>query len=240
MRTRTRIATAIATGAVATALIASPALARAQDGGVGPDQVRSTQQSTQQIGTCDGTGVGSGPRAGQNGQGNGGQGRGAGMGTGAGLGTGVRADLTDVASGTLTDAQKSVVAALAEEEKLAHDLYVAFADQYSTRAFTRIANAETQHLAELRTILDRYSIADPTVGLAEGTFATAATQDLYNKLLADGSAGVDAAYAAARTVESTDITTLQSSVVGVTAPDVLQVYANLLAGSQRHLVTFGG
>jgi hypothetical protein len=234
MRTRTRIATAIATGAVATALIASPALARAQDGGIGPDQVRSTQQSTQQIGTCDGTGVGPGPRAGQNGQGNGGQGRGAGM------GTGVRADLTDVASGTLTDTQKSAVAALAEEEKLAHDLYVAFADQYSTRAFTRIANAETQHLAELRTILERYSIADPTAGLAAGTFATAATQDLYNKLLADGSAGVDAAYAAARTVESTDITTLQSSVVGVTAPDVLQVYANLLAGSQRHLVAFGG
>jgi hypothetical protein len=234
MRTRTRIATAIATGAVATALIASPALARAQDGGIGPDQVRSTQQSTQQIGTCDGTGVGPGPRAGQNGQGNGGQGRGAGM------GTGVRADLTDVASGTLTDTQKSAVAALAAEEKLAHDLYVAFADQYSTRAFTRIANAETQHLAELRTILERYSIADPTAGLAAGTFATAATQDLYNKLLADGSAGVDAAYAAARTVESTDITTLQSSVVGVTAPDVLQVYANLLAGSQRHLVAFGG
>jgi hypothetical protein len=152
----------------------------------------------------------------------------------------VRADLTDVASGTLTDTQKSAVAALAEEEKLAHDLYVAFADQYSTRAFTRIANAETQHLAELRIILERYSIADPTAGLAAGTFATAATQDLYNKLLADGSAGVDAAYAAARTVESTDITTLQSSVVGVTAPDVLQVYANLLAGSQRHLVAFGG
>ena len=234
MRTRTRIATAIATGAVATALIASPALARAQDGGIGPDQVRSTQQSTQQIGTCDGTGVGPGPRAGQNSQGNGGQGRGAGM------GTGVRADLTDVASGTLTDTQKSAVAALAEEEKLAHDLYVAFADQYSTRAFTRIANAETQHLAELRIILERYSIADPTAGLAAGTFATAATQDLDNKLLADGSAGVDAAYAAARTVESTDITTLQSSVVGVTAPDVLQVYANLLAGSQRHLVAFGG
>jgi hypothetical protein len=234
MRTRTRIATAIATGAVATALIASPALARAQDGGIGPDQVRSTQQSTQQIGTCDGTGVGPGPRAGQNGQGNGGQGRGAGM------GTGVRADLTDVASGTLTDTQKSAVAALAAEEKLAHDLYVAFADQYPTRAFTRIANAETQHLAELRIILERYSIADPTAGLAAGTFATAATQDLYNKLLADGSAGVDAAYAAARTVESTDITTLQSSVVGVTAPDVLQVYANLLAGSRRHLVAFGG
>ena len=234
MRTRTRVATAITTGVVATALLASPALARAQDGGIGPDQVRSYQQSAQQVGTCDGTGVGSGLRSGQNGQGIGGQARGAGM------GTGVHADLTDVASGTLTDSQKSAVAALAEEEKLAHDLYVAFADQYGTRTFTRIATAETQHLTEVRVILERYSITDPTAGREAGTFATGATQDLYNKLLADGSTGVDAAYAAARTVESTDVTDLKSAVVGVTAPDVLQVYANLLAGSQHHLVAFGG
>ena len=234
MRTRTRVATAITTGVVATALLASPALARAQDGGIGPDQVRSYQQSAQQVGTCDGTGVGSGLRSGQNGQGIGGQARGAGM------GTGVHADLTDVASGTLTDSQKSAVAALAEEEKLAHDLYVAFADQYGTRTFTRIANAETQHLAEVRVILERYSITDPTAGREAGTFATAATQDLYNKLLADGSTGVDAASTVARTVESTDVTDVKSAVIGVTAPDVLQVYANLLAGSQRHLVALGG
>ncbi|CAN5280043.1 hypothetical protein BH11ACT1_BH11ACT1_14430 [soil metagenome] len=234
MRTRTRIATAITTGVVATALLASPALARAQDGGIGPDPARSAQQTTQQVGTCDGTGVGAGPRSGQMGQGNGGQARGAGM------GTGTRSDLTGVASGTLTDTQRSAVAALAEEEKLAHDLYVAFADQYGTRAFTRIASAETQHLTEVRVILDRYSITDPTADRPAGTFATAATQDLYDTLLADGSAGVEAAYTAARTVESTDITDLRSAVIGVTAPDALQVYANLLAGSQRHLVAFGG
>lgn len=234
MRTRTRITTAITTGVVATALLASPALARAQDGGIGPDQTRTNQQTMQQVGACDGTGVAAGPRGGQSLQGNGGQARGAGMGTGA------RADLTGVASGTLTDTQKSAIAALAEEEKLAHDLYVAFADQYGTRAFTRIANAETQHLTEVRVILDRYSITDPTADRAAGTFATAATQDLYNTLLADGSASVDAAYAAARTVESTDITDLKSAVIGVTAPDALQVYTNLLAGSERHLVAFGG
>jgi hypothetical protein len=156
------------------------------------------------------------------------------------MGTGVPADLTDVASGTLTDSQKSAVAALAEKEKQAHDLYVTFADDYSTRAFTRIATAETQHLAAVRVILARYSITDPTAGRAAGTFSTAATQDLYDTLLADGSAGVEAAYTVARTVESTDVTDLKSAVVGVTAPDVLQVYANLLAGSQRHLVAFGG
>jgi len=92
----------------------------------------------------------------------------------------------------------------------------------------------------IRVILERYSITDPTAGREAGTFATAATQDLYNKLLADGSTGVDAASTVARTVESTDVTDVKSAVIGVTAPDVLQVYANLLAGSQHHLVAFGG
>jgi len=152
----------------------------------------------------------------------------------------MRADLTNVASGTMTTAQKSTLAAMAEEEKLAHDLYVAFADAHSTPVFTRVANAETQHLAEVRILLDRYDIADPTAGQAVGTFTTASTQKLYDGLLAKGKASLDDAYAAARTVESTDITDLKAATTGVTAPDVLAVYTHLLAASQRHLVAFDG
>lgn len=129
---------------------------------------------------------------------------------------------------------------MAEEEKLAHDLYVAFADKYGTTVFTRIPNAETRHLEEVRILLKRYAIADPTAGQAVGVFSTASAQQQYNKLLAQGTASAEAAYAAARTVETTDITDLKSASAGVTAPDVLQVYKNLLAGSQRHLVAFGG
>ena len=51
---------------------------------------------------------------------------------------------------------------------------------------------------------------------------------------------MDGANTAARTVESTDITDLKAAATGVTAPDVTQVYKNLLAASERHLVAFGG
>lgn len=235
MRTRARVATAIATGVVATALIASPSLAATGQGGsvaAGQGNGRS-QQDAQPVGDCDGTGVGRATRSGQDGRGGGIQGRGTGM------GTGVHADLTDVASGTLTDAQKSALAAMAEEEKLAHDLYVAFADTHSARVFTRISNAETQHLTEVRIVLDRYDITDPTAGQAAGTFTTAAVQRLYDTQLAAGSASLDAAYSVAEKVEATDIADLKAATTGVTAPDVLQVYANLLAGSQHHLAAFG-
>jgi len=92
----------------------------------------------------------------------------------------------------------------------------------------------------VRIVLKRYAIADPTAGKAAGSFATASTQQLYNKLLAQGTASVDDARTAARMVESTDITDLKAAATGLTAPDVTQVYKNLLAASERHLVAFGG
>ena len=237
MRSRTRIATGVAASLVAAALLASPALAAtSQDGTISPSPGNNRgQQNARPVGNCDGTGVGRATRTPQNGQGGAMQGRG----TGTGRGTGAHADLTNVASGTLTDAQKTTLAAMAEEEKLAHDLYSAFADTYSTRAFTRIANAETQHLTEIRVVLDRYDITDPTAGDAPGVFTTERFQQLYDAQLATGAAGLDPAYAAANMVEKTDIADLQSATIGVTAPDVLQVYTNLLAGSERHIAAFG-
>ena len=238
MRTRTRIAATFTGGAAVVAvLVAAPALATT--GPTGRPAI--TQQNAQQLGTCDGTGAGRGNSQDRSGQGPGMQGRGAGMGAGMqGRGGGRGTDLTNVPSGTLTDAQKTKLAAMAEEEKLAHDLYDAFADKYGTPQFNRISNAETRHLDEIRIVLKRYAITDPTAGKAAGTFATASTQQLYTTLLPQGAASVDAANAAARTVETTGITDLKAAAAGVTAPDVAQVYKNLLAGSQRHLVAFGG
>ena len=242
MRTRTRIAATITGGAAVVAvLVAAPALAATGPTGSAPGAPgNNTTQQNAQPGTCDGTGPGMGNGQGA-GRGNGrGNGQGAGMqGRGAGIGAGMGADLTNVASGTLTAAQKTKLASMAEEEKLAHDLYAAFGAKYGT-PFSRITNAETRHLTEIRIVLKRYAIADPTAGKAAGTFATASTQQLYTKLLTRGTAGVDAANTAARTVESTDITDLKAAAAGVTAPDVTQVYKNLLAASQRHLGAFGG
>ena len=240
MNTRTRIAATITGGAAVVAVLAAtPSIAATgPTGATQPTPATSAnQQNAQQMGDCDGTGAG--PAYGRgNGQGRNGQGAGM-QGRGAGMGAGMGADLTGVASGTLTATQKTKLAAMAEEEKLAHDLYVVFGDKYGT-PFSRITNAETRHLAEVRIVLKRYAITDPTAGRAAGTFTTASTQQLYNKLLAQGTASVDGARTAARIVESTDITDLKAAATGVTAPDVTQVYKNLLAASDRHLVAFGG
>lgn len=142
------------------------------------------------------------------------------------------------ASGTLTAAQKSTLAAMAEEEKLAHDLYTAFAAKYPAAVFDRIAAAETQHLTAVRTLLDRYGLTDPTLGTAAGQFSDSTTQATYDRLLARGSTSQAAALGVGKTVEQADIADLQAALRGLTAPDAQQVYRNLLSASQQHLTAF--
>jgi hypothetical protein len=158
------------------------------------------------------------------------------FGGGAGVGRGP----ASVPTGTLTDEQQTDLAGMAERELLAHDLYTAFAQDATVPAFTRIADAETQHVLQIRILLDRYGLADPSAGHVTGTFTDPDIQATYDRLLHEGSVSTDAAYTAARTVESAELAALTSAAASMTAPDVQLVYAHLIAATQRHLVAFGG
>jgi hypothetical protein len=171
-----------------------------------------------------------------------GQGTGPGM-AGNGMGQGLRdgsclSPSTSVPSGTLSEQQKATLAGMAQEEKLAGDLYQAFADKYPAVVFDRIAVAEDQHLDAVRTLLTRYGISDPTAGKPAGQFSDATVQATYDRLLAEGSANQTAAFAVGQQVERTDIADLQQALNGLTAADVTQVYQHLLTASQQHLTAF--
>ncbi|WP_431947556.1 DUF2202 domain-containing protein [Micromonospora marina] len=140
--------------------------------------------------------------------------------------------------GTLTDAQKRILAAMAQEEKLAQNLYAAFGNRYDSMVFDRIAYSETQHLTTVRTLLQRYDVTDPTAGTTDGTFSDPAVQATYDELLAEGNASQTAALGVGKKVEQTDIADLRAALTGLSAPDVTQVYTSLLAASERHLAAF--
>ncbi|HEU5155890.1 MAG TPA: DUF2202 domain-containing protein [Streptosporangiaceae bacterium] len=142
------------------------------------------------------------------------------------------------ASGSVTAAQKATLADMAEEEKLAHDLYAAFAARFDARVFDHIAAAETRHLTTVRALLDRYDVSDPTAGKAAGQFASAEVKATYDRLLAQGSGSEQAALKVGVTVEKADVAALRKAVQGLTAADVKQVYNRLLTTSQRHLEVF--
>jgi hypothetical protein len=172
-----------------------------------------------------------------NGTGTNGSGMAAGMGGGARDGSCLD-PASQAAKGTLTEQQTTTLAAMAQEEKLAHDLYVAFAATYDVAVFDRIAQSETQHLTLVRALLDRHSLADPTAGQPAGQFSDPAVQATYDRLLVQGQASQAAALQVGQTVEQTDIDDLRAAQNGLTAADVRQVYEHLLAASQHHLSAF--
>lgn len=245
MRRTIAIGSAVAAGVASVALVAAPSWAQA-GGWLGTARTAVTGTTTTDT-TCTGNGPQGGGGMGygmRNGNGatagtDSTPGMGYGMRNGNGMGSGIAAQGT-VAQGTLTAAQKTTLASMAEEEKLAHDLYVALAAKYPADIqFARIAQAETRHLAAVRAMLTRYGVADPTVGKAAGEFASSTFQSQYDSLLA-GATTSAAALAAGVTIEKADLAALAAATTGVTAPDVLAVYGHLTTASQHHLTAFGG
>ena len=168
---------------------------------------------------------------------------GTGMGAGgAGFGMGITARdgscgrlAPTAAQGTLTEQQKTTLATTAQEEKLAQDLYTAFAGRYPAVVFDRISAAETRHLTAVRTQLDRYGLPDPTAGKPAGQFSDPTVRARYDSLLAQGQADQAAALQVGQSVEQTTVTDLRAALNGLAAPDVQQVYNQLLTASQQHL-----
>ncbi len=140
------------------------------------------------------------------------------------------------AAGPLDTTERATLLSMREEEKLAHDVYVALAAKTGEQAFLKIAAAEERHGAALERMLTLYGIADPTDGYAVGKFPT--MQKLYDDLVAKGSASRAAAVQVGISIEKMDIADLKAVIAQTDDAALNRVYRSLLAGSQRHLQAF--
>lgn len=127
---------------------------------------------------------------------------------------------------------------MVEEEKLAHDLYLALNEQWPMRIFSNIAAAEQTHMDAVRGLLEVYGLNDPTLGQPAGVFQDQNLQALYDDLLAAGSASLAAALQAGITVEEADIADLDERLAQTDEPAIAQVYTHLRTGSTHHLNAF--
>ena len=127
---------------------------------------------------------------------------------------------------------------MAEEEKMAGDLYEAFFEMYGVRIFANIAASEDRHADAVRDLLSAYGLEDPTAGLNAGEFTIPEVQAMYDELLAQGSESLEAALDVGVAIEEADIVDLRDAIDGLAAPRAVAVYENLLSGSQNHLAAF--
>lgn len=155
--------------------------------------------------------------------------------TGSPLPTGaVVPETTPLATAQTTD---DLLIYLAEEEKLAHDVYTVLGDVWGSNVFTNILASETNHQDQVLALLAAHGIADPRSSEI-GVFNNAELQDLYDQLIAQGSASLEDAYAVGVAIEEKDITDLNVAMETTTDTDVLATLQRLLNGSESHLAAF--
>lgn len=128
-----------------------------------------------------------------------------------------------------------------EEEKLAGDVYRAFADLYpDIRPFQNIPRSEDMHFS---TLVGQAGQAGVDVGnltqLASGVFSNQDLQALYADLIAQGSRSAFDALAVGRDIELLDIADLTTAQAQVPTNSPLYLaYGNLMGASRNHLNAF--
>jgi hypothetical protein len=125
-----------------------------------------------------------------------------------------------------------------EEEKLAYDLYNKLYELWGNPIFSTIAQSEARHTQSVLNLLNQYGIPDPPAGYDAGRYSDEVLQNLFNQLLATGSASELAALQVGITVEETDIADLDMVIAKTGEAAILRVYNNLRKGSLNHLSSF--
>jgi hypothetical protein len=138
----------------------------------------------------------------------------------------------------LTSTEASALLFMREEEKLARDVYLNLFECWGVPIFANIANSEQAHMDALKRLLDKYGLADPAG--ETGVFSNPELQDLYDLLVYNGSASLNAGLLVGGLIEEVDIEDLQVAIADTTKADLQQVYGNLMDASENHLRAFAG
>lgn len=179
-------------------------------------------------GTSTGSGTGNGY----------GYGSGTGVGSGTGTGTGFSAQtLSQYPIGVLTPEEEEWILYMAEEEKLARDVYLNYYDKWGSQVFSNIAGSEQTHMDSMALLIDRYGLENP-VNDERGVFTNQDLQAVYNDLVSSGAVSEIDALKNSAYIEELDIVDLDDAIASTDKQDLILVYNNLRSGSENHLRAF--
>jgi hypothetical protein len=135
----------------------------------------------------------------------------------------------------LNDTERQDILYLQESEKLEHDLYAKFAQQFSSvPVFANLEQASGAYTKADDVILQRYGITSPEQA-ALGKFMNQKLQNLYTTWANDGSMSAISALKAAATSEDMHIADLNAAIGRTDNNDVIFIYRQELAFSRNNL-----
>ncbi len=127
---------------------------------------------------------------------------------------------------------------LAEEEKLARDVYAKLQAKWGVPIFGNISRSEQQHVNVLKMLLDRHELTDPTANMKAGEFQDPGLQTLYSDLVSQGETSLSAALRVGAGIEEMDIRDLREAAAATDNEDLSIAFRNLQRGSENHLAAF--
>lgn len=138
----------------------------------------------------------------------------------------------------LSDAERSGLLWMREEEKLAHDIYTLALKHWGEAVFANIADSEASHKAAMLRLLQRYGLPDPAQDRPAGSFADPALQAMYDALAARTRSGALEALQVGAEIEEIDLIDILERRAQTDREPIQRTYDNLLAGSENHLRAF--
>jgi hypothetical protein len=125
---------------------------------------------------------------------------------------------------------------MAEEEKLARDVYLELFDRWGSKSFYNISQSEQQHINAVTNLLERSGQSLPSTLNSLGEFENQELQNLFNELMDVGSQSLVDALKVGALIEEVDIEDIDKlRMTVVTHPAIDYVYNALREGSENHL-----
>lgn len=138
---------------------------------------------------------------------------------------------------SLTETDSLGLIFMREEEKLARDAYLVLYSKYEHQVFNNISQSEQVHTDAILRLLNYYNLRDPFIDII-GEFEDQSLNNLFNELMVLGDNNLDSALIVGALIEETDIEDIATLVDATTVENIIQVYENLLSGSENHLRAF--
>lgn len=137
----------------------------------------------------------------------------------------------------LSEAEKSALISLRQEEKVARDFYAQMYEAHGINSFRSISKSEERHMELVGQLLEKYKFEDPLRDGYDvpGKFRNQKFGDLYSDLLRKGSKSVNDALFAAAEFEEVDIADINRMTREISDQYIVEVFGRLKSASQNHL-----
>jgi hypothetical protein len=136
---------------------------------------------------------------------------------------------------SLSDDDRRTLLHVSEQEKLARDLYVTLSETWRLDVFHTTSGSEDIHADALRTLLGRYKLPDPALGLGRGEFSRSDLAERYDDLIARARFSPVEALKAAASVEELEIDDMSTRLARVQATEIQNVLESVVSSDKHHL-----